>query len=189
MRKEVSIIAASCRSDAAEAVAELLAHMPAELVARVGLVIGTTRGCLEADRLFDESRRDNARYASPAAFTRTLPSTAAAQIALAHRLTGPSLVVSAGAVSAAVALRRAAAWRRCFELPFAIAGGIEQLADSMRVGVVLLGDGGASSMTVADWQGSDLAAGEDHSLLELQRWIRDGGEVRLGAGISLQKRR
>jgi 3-oxoacyl-(acyl-carrier-protein) synthase len=185
--RSVSIVAASCRNDAVEAVAELLAHVPAEFVPRVGLVIGTTRECLEADRLFDESRRENARYASPATFAQTLPSTAAAQVALAHRLTGPSLVVSAGAVSAAAALRRAAAWMRCFDLPFAIAGGIEQMADATRVGLVLLGSEGVASMTVESWQASDLAADEDHSLLALQRWIRDGGEAQLWAGVSLRK--
>jgi hypothetical protein len=185
--ERAAIVAASCGEDPAAAVKELLAHVPVQEIPQVGLIVGTTQGCVEADRAFDVSRRENPRYASPAAFATTLPSTVAARLALQFKLIGPSLVLSAGDASAAVALRRAVAWRRQLGLSWVIAGGIEQMADGMRVGLVLLGDGGGhGEVRVDEWSGVDLEAVEDRSLLELVRWVRDCGEVRMGAGVLLR---
>ena len=64
------------------AVGKLLEQVPMEKRAGVGLVIGTTLGCLETDREFERSRREaGGRYASPTAFSRTLPSTVTAEVA------------------------------------------------------------------------------------------------------------
>jgi 3-oxoacyl-(acyl-carrier-protein) synthase len=178
-----NILAAACEGTAAEAVGNLLSHLPNEVDrSRIGFVVGTTVGCLEADRAFDESRRENVRFASPAAFAKTLPSTAAAQLALDFRLTGPSLVVSAGEVSTAVALRRAVAWMRHMRLAYVIAGGIEE---GTRVGLLLIGDGGPriGEVLVEAWRAVDLAAAEDRSLIELVRWIEAQEDASLGAGV------
>ena len=96
----------------------------------IGLIIGTAFGCLETDRVFDRSRREaDGRYASPAAFARTLPSTVAAELALKFSLRGPSLVVSSGATSTALAISRAMRWMDHFHLTFCIAGGVDRRAD------------------------------------------------------------
>lgn len=140
--ERAAIVAAISDGTPAEAMERLLAHVPVGVdKSRVGLIVGTTLGCLEADRAFDLSRRENPRFASPAAFAQTLPSTVAARLALDFKLTGPSLVLAAGDVSAAVALRRGVAWMRSFGLQYVIAGGIEQMAGETRVGLVLLGEG------------------------------------------------
>jgi 3-oxoacyl-(acyl-carrier-protein) synthase len=64
-------------------------------VAQVG---GTTAGCLEADALFEASRR--AGLPSPALFVYTLPSMFQGEIAIHFRLRGRCVLYSGGGVSA-----------------------------------------------------------------------------------------
>ncbi len=107
---------------------QLLSDIEPPMRDTVGLVIGTALGCLETDRIFDRSRREaHGRYASPAAFARTLPSTVAAEITLKFSLHGPSLVVSSGATSTSLAIYRAMRWMEHFQLSFCIAGGMDWL--------------------------------------------------------------
>ena len=55
------------------------------------LVFASTLGCLHADRLFEESRHGVIR---PALFPYTLPSTCLAELAIRHRVMGPTLCLS-----------------------------------------------------------------------------------------------
>jgi hypothetical protein len=147
---------------------------------RMGLVVGTTLGCVGEDRRFDLSRREaGGRYVSPGAFSRTLPSTVAAEVALALGLVGPSVVVSAGAGSAAVALRRAAAWMEGFGLAYCLAGGVEE----GRVAMMLLGREGGMGEVRVEGSGRVEMGGEDLSLGRLAGWIEGGGVVGVGAGV------
>ncbi len=111
---------------ALQACEPLVCDLDERMKSRTGLVIGTALGCLETDRDFDRSRREaGGRYASPAAFSRTLPSTVAAELSLKLSLQGPSVVLCNGVNSAALALRRAVSWMTHFDLPYCIAGGME----------------------------------------------------------------
>jgi len=100
--------------------------------ARMGVVMGTVAGCLEVDREFDRSRRENARYASPAAFSRTLPSTVLAELALYIKLTGPSVALSNGDATFAFAVWRAARWVEAFDLPCCAAVYADHLGRGLR---------------------------------------------------------
>ena len=151
---------------------------------RTGLVIGTGFGCLETDRVFDQSRRENGgRYASPAAFSRTLPSTVAAELALKLYLRGPSLVVSRGSTSAAVALRRAASWMVYFDLEYCIAGGVEWTQETgCMAGLLLLAknSAGAGTLRVArEWRR------EEESLERLIEWVGGKSQVLVCPGVEL----
>jgi len=55
------------------------------------LVFASTFGCLHADRLFEASRHGVIR---PALFPYTLPSTCLAELAIRHRVMGPTLCLS-----------------------------------------------------------------------------------------------
>jgi len=159
----------------------LVGRIPAEKRAATGLVLGTTLGCLETDRAFDRSRREhNGRYASPTAFSRTLPSTVAAELSLRFQLTGPSLVLSAGDSSAAIAVRRGVAWMRHFDLDYCIAGGIDWIGPTVgtheekKVAFVLLGRetrGTVAAVNMIAEAQANLAALRDHSLDALFEWI------------------
>jgi hypothetical protein len=105
----------------------LLEPIGQEERARMGLVIGTAAGSLEVDRVFDRSRRGNPRFASPAAFSRTLPSTVLAELSLHFGLTGPSLTTCSAEAPLALAAYRAARWLEAFDLPCCVAGAIDHL--------------------------------------------------------------
>ncbi len=110
------------------AVAQLCTGTSTEILRDMGLFIGTTLGSLQQDRRFDESRRQqDGRYASPAAFTRTLPSAVTSELTIRFGITGPTLVVSAGGASTLLALARACAWMRHIGLKNCLAGGLEWL--------------------------------------------------------------
>jgi hypothetical protein len=55
------------------------------------LVLGTSRGCLDADLKFAASLED---FPNPAVFPFTLPSTCLGVVAIRHRITGPVLCLS-----------------------------------------------------------------------------------------------
>jgi hypothetical protein len=179
---------------AARTMAAVLAELPEKGREKTGLMVGTTLGCLEADREFDRSRREaEGRYASPAAFTRTLPSTIAAEMAIRFGLRGPSLVVSAGAVSTAVAIRRALRWMEHFKLEYCIAAGMDwREADGSDEGVclavvVLLGrrSDAVVSADAMSASGARLGAASDESLHRLADWVRHPRSMELGAGVSV----
>jgi hypothetical protein len=71
---------------------------------RSGISLGTVTGSLEADRVFDATRR-MAGGASPALFPLTLPTAPLAEVAQRLGLKGPALCVSAGNASLLAAVR------------------------------------------------------------------------------------
>ncbi len=113
---------------ATNAVGQLLKETLTDVRRTMGMVIGTTLGCLEQDRRFDESRcQDNGRYASPAAFTRTLPNTMASELSIRFGIGGPTLVVCSGGASTLLALARASVWMHHMGLENCLAGGLDWL--------------------------------------------------------------
>ena len=179
--RPIAILRAASGDDAVDVVRGLV-HGLGDL-SRVGLILGTASGSLAADRAFDCSRVDDGgKYISPAAFSRTLPSVIVAEITLALQMNGPSLLVSAPEASAALAIRRATLWMNAFDLLHCVAGGVE----GGRAALLLLGREalrGALTLT-ATWQAA-VHAREDLSLMRLSTWIRDGGDVELGAGVRI----
>lgn len=165
----------------------LLVDIPPEERASLGVVLGTTTGCLAADAAFDRSRREaGGRYASPAAFARTLPSTVAAELSVKLKLAGPMLTVCAGDTSTAMAVRRAVSWRRhCLGMRCCLAGGFEQEDDQVRGALLLLDDEGMGSVSVGARPHANLEARSDDSLASLMSWVRAGGRMDL-AGITLR---
>jgi hypothetical protein len=150
----------------------LIAHLTPAERDRTGLVLATLHGCLATDWTFDRSRRDEPRFASPAAFSRTLPSTLAAEAALRLTLRGPSVVLTpANHASAALALHRAAAWMHAFSLTHCITGAFDLEENRARVALVLL-ETGHPDNHLASLQLSHSPADKEFTLPDLLAWIR-----------------
>ncbi len=101
----------------------MLADLAVSIRQTMGLFLGSTHGCLTEDLRFQRSRRmDHGRFASPAAFRGTLPSTVAAELAIAFGLQGPLLVYAGGAASGVLAIIRAVRWLEAGAVPLVLAG-------------------------------------------------------------------
>jgi hypothetical protein len=184
---------------AIRALRALTGALPDSVCRPLGLFLGTTTGSLPADREFDRSRRDAAgRYASPAAFARTLPSTLAAELSVTFGLQGPLITLCAADISAALALRRAALWMRHAALDAVIAGGCDwqkspspAAPDIPRAAFFLLSQRPAEVIghlhltQLLPRLASDPAAPSDASLPLLARWVRLPNPLESSAGIRL----
>jgi hypothetical protein len=175
----------------------ILEPLPSTVRADMGIVIGTSSGSLEMDRIFDRSCREaGGRYASPAAFSRTLPSTAAAEIALRFGIHGPSLTLVAGAFSTALAIRRGVAWMRHMNLEYVLAGGIEWLTPPAnpdmicQAAFILLASVNANAIATGKLSSArgQIAGGvRDLSLQKLAEWISEEQSADLGGGVTLTR--
>lgn len=95
----------------------------------MGLFIGTRYGSLEDDRLFQASRvADAGKFASPAAFRRTLPSTVSAELTIAFGLRGPLITFADHRTPSLLAIIRAANWIARGRLNAAVAGSLDFLS-------------------------------------------------------------
>ena len=94
----------------------------------MGLFIGTCYGSLEDDRLFQASRvADGGKFASPAAFRRTLPSTVPAELTIAFGIRGPLITFADRETPGMLAIIRAAKWIDSGRMNAAIAGSLDFL--------------------------------------------------------------
>lgn len=92
----------------------------------MGLFMGTRFGCLEDDRIFQNSRlADGGKYASPAAFRRTLPSTVPAELSIAFAIRGPLVVFAEQAAPAQRAILHALRWINSGRIDCAMAGSFD----------------------------------------------------------------
>jgi 3-oxoacyl-(acyl-carrier-protein) synthase len=82
------------------------AHLPDDLRSETALVSGSETGCLASDRRFERSLHTEAGI-EPAVFPYTLPSTCLGEIAIRHRLHGPTICLSLAEGEEAQALRAA----------------------------------------------------------------------------------
>lgn len=109
----------------------LLQPVPKAHRENMGLFMGTRFGSLEDDRIFQQSRRaDGGRFASPAAFRRTLPSTVPAEISIAFGLHGPLITFADSDAPARLAITRAARWIATGKISAAIAGSFDFLTEA-----------------------------------------------------------
>ncbi|MFK8909225.1 beta-ketoacyl-[acyl-carrier-protein] synthase family protein [Streptomyces sp. YS-3] len=93
---------------------------------RVGMVLGNSMGGLDACVLAQEAMRDGgARAVSPLLLPHYLSNMATGQTAIAHRITGPCLVVSTACASGATAIGTALDMLRARRCDIVIAGGTE----------------------------------------------------------------
>ena len=122
--RETNLIAAQ----AMELTALLLKQVSITHRQNMGLFVGTRFGCLEDDRTFQKSRlADDGRFASPAAFRRTLPSTVPAELSIAFGIRGPLITFADPATPAMVAIIRAYHWIATGRITAAVAGSLDFL--------------------------------------------------------------
>jgi 3-oxoacyl-[acyl-carrier-protein] synthase II len=99
---------------------------------RLGIVLGTAFGCFltnaEYQRRFAEG---GPAAASPRLFAATVSNAAAGELAIAYRLGGPSITVSAGAASGLVALGHATDLIRGGRADALVAGGVDALGPAV----------------------------------------------------------
>src|SRR5207244_2264754 len=100
---------------------------------RLGVVLGTAFGCFLTNA--DYQRRfleGGPAAASPRLFAATVSNAAAGELAIAYRLGGPSVTLTAGAASGLVALGHAADLVRAGRGDALVAGGADALDDDLR---------------------------------------------------------
>lgn len=115
-------LGAACRAfaDAGLAVAE------GEPARDVGIVLGTAFGCFLTNAAFQERlAAEGVPGASPRLFAATVSNAAAGELAIACRLGGPLLTVSAGAASGLLALHEATALVERGDATAVVAGGMD----------------------------------------------------------------
>jgi|GEM_PF-5319043 len=122
--RETTLIAAQ----AIELTALLLKHVSIAHRQNMGLFVGTRFGSLEDDRMFQKSRlADGGKFASPAAFRRTLPSTVPAELSIAFGIRGPLITFADAATPAMIAIIRAYHWIATGGISAAVAGSLDFL--------------------------------------------------------------
>jgi hypothetical protein len=110
-------------SQASALAAHLLRPVPESIRHDMGLFLGTCFGCIEDDRMFQESRlADGGKFASPAAFRRTLPSTVPAELSIAFGIHGPLITYADANTPAMLPIIRAVQWIASGHISTAIAG-------------------------------------------------------------------
>ncbi len=104
----------------------VLQDIPAKDRQTMAVFLGTMRGAREEDLIFQRSRKNsNGKYSSPAAFSRTLPSTVAAELTIEFGIRGPLLVFTAGAASGLLASVRAIRWIQSGNISLALTGALD----------------------------------------------------------------
>ena len=138
---------------------------------RAGIVVGTAFGCFLTNAAYQRRlAAEGPAGASPRLFAATVANAAAGELAIAYRLAGPALTVSAGGASGLAALGEAVEILRAGRADVVVAGGADAL-------------GGA----LADWcTATGLAFGtppaEAAAVLVLERPGRVGAELGRIAG-------
>ncbi|HYR95415.1 MAG TPA: beta-ketoacyl synthase N-terminal-like domain-containing protein [Candidatus Binatus sp.] len=98
----------------------------------VGVVLGTAFGCFLTNVEYQRRLAEGGiGAASPRLFAATVSNAAAGELAIAYRLGGPSVTVSAGAASGLVALGHAAELVRAGRVRAIVAGGLDALGDAV----------------------------------------------------------
>jgi len=123
------------------------------------LVVETTLGCLDTDLRFARGLARGLVLGS--IFPYTLPSAGLGELALRHRLRGPSLCLSISREEAGEALREGARLLAAGEARYVLAGCVDVLAESRptaaatcRAVVALLARDDVGAVAVAPWTGA-----------------------------------
>lgn len=100
---------------------------------RLGVVVGTAFGCFLTNAAYERRFLEGGpAAASPRLFAATVSNAAAGELAIAYRLGGPSVTLSAGAASGLVALGHAVDLLRAERADALVAGGADALDDDLR---------------------------------------------------------
>ncbi|TMB19723.1 MAG: hypothetical protein E6J59_11035 [Deltaproteobacteria bacterium] len=100
---------------------------------RLGVVLGTAFGCFLTNAAYERRLLEGGpAAASPRLFAATVSNAAAGELAIAYRLGGPSVTLTAGAASGLVALGHAADLVRAGHADAVVAGGADALDDDLR---------------------------------------------------------
>ena len=100
---------------------------------RLAVVLGTAFGCFLTNAANERRLLEGGpAAASPRLFAATVSNAAAGELAIAYRLGGPSVTLTAGAASGLVALGHAADLVRAGDADAVVAGGADALDDDLR---------------------------------------------------------
>jgi len=98
----------------------------------LGVVVGTAFGCFLSNAAFERRFLEGgAAAASPRLFAATVSNAAAGELAIAYRLGGPSVTVTAGGASGLVACGHALDLLRAGRAAALVAGGVDALGDDL----------------------------------------------------------
>jgi 3-oxoacyl-[acyl-carrier-protein] synthase II len=124
----------------------------------LGVVLGTAFGCFLTNAAYEQRFLDGGPAgASPRLFAATVSNAAAGELAIAYRLGGPSITLSAGAASGLVALGHGADLVQAGRVDALVAGGVDAAGDDLHRWLA------AASM------GGDLPAAEGAASVVLAR--------------------
>jgi 3-oxoacyl-[acyl-carrier-protein] synthase II len=124
---------------------------------RLGIVFGTAFGCLLTNAAYQRRFAEGGPpAASPRLFAATVSNAAAGEVAIAYRLGGPSITLTAGRVSGLVAIAHAIDLLEAGQADAILAGGVDAMGEPLE-----------RWMAEAGW--SSGPAGEGAALLVLER--------------------
>jgi 3-oxoacyl-[acyl-carrier-protein] synthase II len=116
---------------------------------RIGVVLGTTFGCFLTNATFQRRLAEGGpAVASPRLFAATVSNAAAGELAIAYRLGGPAVTMTAGSVAGLAAIGHAVDLVRARQADALVAGGMDAVDAALER---WLGDGGlAAAAPVAE---------------------------------------
>ena len=156
----------------------------------LGIVLGTAFGCFLTNAEFQRRLAEGgAPAASPRLFAATVSNAAAGELAIAYRLGGPSVTLSAGAASGLVALGHATDLLRAGRADALLAGGLDALGDAvldwMRNGGLDPGLPASEAAAILVLETEDSARARGASILGRIEGHAAGFEPREGANDGL----
>jgi len=161
---------------------------------RLGVVLGTAFGCFLTNAAFERRLLEGGpAAASPRLFAATVSNAAAGELAIAYRLGGPSVTLSAGAASGLVALGHAADLVRAGRADALVAGGADALDDDLRhwlaAGGLDPGRAPAEAAAVLVLERTELARARGRAVLGTVEGVAAGFEpdpagARAGEGLA-----
>src|SRR5439155_25182743 len=99
---------------------------------RAGIVVGTAFGCFLTNAAYQRRlAAEGPAGASPRLFAATVSNAAAGELAIAYRLAGPAVTITAGRASGLVALGEAMEGLRADRADVVVAGGVDALGGAL----------------------------------------------------------
>jgi len=161
---------------------------------RLGVVLGTAFGCFLTNADYERRLLEGGpAAASPRLFAATVSNAAAGELAIAYRLGGPLITLSAGAASGLVALGHAADLLRAGRADALVAGGADALDEDLRrwlaAGGLEPGRAAAEGAAVLVLERADRARARGRAVLGMVEGVAAGFEpepagARAGEGLA-----
>jgi 3-oxoacyl-[acyl-carrier-protein] synthase II len=125
-----------------------LAAIDGDPRAWIGIVLGTAFGCFLTNAAYQHRLAEGGpAAASPRLFAATVSNAAAGELAIAYRLGGPAVTLSAGGVSGLVAVGHAVDLLRAGQAEVVVAGGMDAAGEALARWAA---DGGIASASSVD---------------------------------------